>query len=224
MYATEKKLNNTPFEDTIEVAEDIWQATKNAGGATFVHDTVCRDWSEYQGDGYAVGGYQDTVTVDLAAGDASPVYAIARFIERIPITGDGSKRYLLGTWIESGVLYIDAVQIWAEEDDALNEARKNGEKAIFHFNTCETIYVEPEVELAPLDGILTTIVEEGAVFVRLDDVIAELENLKGSFFRLQQEFAKGAGEGEKLNAAQFGAYVNCVEWQVVPALKSRFVK
>lgn len=223
MYATEKKLNNTPFEDVLEAAERVFDITATNEGGTFIYLIPAPNddggWFEYHGDGYAVGGYRDTVKVDLNTGNGEPVLKIAEFIQRIPSTLNGDKHYLLGTWIEDGVLYIDAVKIWAEEDDALSEARKNGEKAVYHFNSGRTIYVEP-------------VVEEEVAFdpyndwyqAAIDDVIAELENLKGSFFRLQQEFAKGAGEGEKLNAAQFGAYVNCVEWQVVPALKSRFVK
>lgn len=203
MYAIEKKLNNTPFVDVLEAAERVFDITATNGGGTFIYLTPIPNddggWCEYHGDGYAVGGYQDTVKVDLNTGNGEPVLRIAEFIQRIPSTLNGDKHYLLGTWIEDGVLYIDAVKIWAEEGDAMNEARKNGEKAIYHFNSERTIYVEPEVELEPIDhlivdpsptpvlndhGDVIAIDAEGKRFVPIDDVIAFIEAQRDALERL----------------------------------------
>lgn len=146
MYATEKKLNNTPYADVLDVAADVFDHTAIHNGATFTHDHI-GGWTVYEGDGYAVGGYQDTVTVDLNTGNGEPVYDLAEFIQRIPVDGNGDKRYLVGTWIEDGVLYIDAVQIWAELDDALSEGDRLKQDAVYGFREGESFYLKDYVKL-----------------------------------------------------------------------------
>ena len=230
MYATEKKLNNTPFPDSLEHAEGIWLRTKSGCGGTFIYAKGIptfgfrAEWNDYQGDGYAVGGYQDTVTVTLDGTDGRPEAAIARFLERIPFTGDGDKRYLLGTWIEGDTLYIDAVQIWAEEEDALNEARKNGEKAIFHFNTYETIYVEPVVEYPEFREDFevkpVTVIPDG--YVKLDDVIAFLQEKRVSFERIANDFRK-LPDAENL-VTRFEEYARCLEVHIIQSTTEKFSK
>lgn len=202
-----QKLNGTPFPDSREHAYFILDRTLAEGGGTFVYEPRIEDlglsggWNEYQGDGYAVGGYQDTVLTQVptdAASERLVTDVIAHFIERIPSRGDGSKHYLLGTWVQDGTIHVDAVTVWATLDDALLEGQRLHQYSVYSFNeareyVCDEYEVVggevyekatglaqfttpfPEAEHVPLDGILTTIVEEGAVFVKLDDVIAEIE-------------------------------------------------
>lgn len=201
-----KKLNNTPFQDTLDSADFIFDRTVNNNGFTAIYEKPIPDlglrggWVEYLGDGVAVGGYQDTVTVDLSNGDGEPVRQIAAFLERIPLKGNGDKHYLLGTWIKDDVLYIDAVKIWAELDDALEEGRRLNQEAVYSFND-EREYpcVEPEpidhliVDTSPTPvlndhGDVIAIDAEGTRFVPIDDVIAFIEAQRDALERLANDY------------------------------------
>lgn len=134
-------LNGTPFEDVREAAARIAIHTLLEDGGTF--NPVTGDSLDLK-VGYAVGGYQETTTYRV--GQEGLTDAIAAHIQRMPSTLSGAKHYALGTWVEwdagsGGTVYIDSVKWIIGRAHALNEGRKNHEKAIYDFESGESIYL-----------------------------------------------------------------------------------
>lgn len=140
-------LNGTPYRDTQTIAEGIFSYTLNNNGGTF--DVTPGDPKTIaRTDGYAVGGYQDTVTIKVEDDKKHrhAVRAIANFIQRIPSRPGGGKHFYLGTWIDDGVLYIDAVKILDSFQEAIAVAKKHGEDAIYNLGADITLYTADYVE------------------------------------------------------------------------------
>ena len=107
------------YADTIKVAETLL----SGGDNTYTRRGQIADVRS----GYAVGGA--VPTFKTTAGSDS-YYTLARWIEALPSTVKH-----LGTWHDSGVLYIDAVDIIDNYFDAVLLGIQRGEKAIYSFTS-----------------------------------------------------------------------------------------
>lgn len=114
----------------MNAAQDALVTTVENGGGTFYADTLLP--LELQ-RGYAVayGG----VTLDPAKVDAETLRQWAR---RVSQEWDAS---LVGTWLEGGVLYVDAVRIFSFDrfTQAVQFGVDNGQLAIYDFESGASI-------------------------------------------------------------------------------------
>jgi hypothetical protein len=122
------------------IANDILEHTTEHGGGTFDVSTTreCDEdgITDYSVDftGHAVGGFLDTLKIDLKAVPwTDQLEKIALFIHRIPRGGDGNKLFYLGTWVEDDILYVDATKVFPleQEQEAFETAENHGEIAVY---------------------------------------------------------------------------------------------
>lgn len=78
--------------------------------------------------GYAVGGYAPSIILSASATDRD----IAAAIGRMRATHRPGAAYI-GTWRSGGRVYIDAVAILADRENAIAAGRERGERAVFDF-------------------------------------------------------------------------------------------
>jgi hypothetical protein len=107
----------------------IEAAARRTGGATWEISTD----RPYQGAGFAVAALSGTAIVarDLRDG-------VGRFLDLC-----GDRAPYLGVWWDSeeGAWAVDPVLVFGDRDDALREAARLGQKAIFEFAAGEEIVV-----------------------------------------------------------------------------------
>jgi hypothetical protein len=118
--------NGLPSDENIRVAWAILQHTFHNQGGTFDETGT-----PVPVDGYAVGGFVDGLKLDVTDPTYDNDLKIASFLHRIPRNGDGEKAAYVGTWIEDGILYVDATQIHNDQEEAYFVARERGEIAIY---------------------------------------------------------------------------------------------
>lgn len=107
------------------------------GGGTFTVKTLA---AVTPTEGYAVGGILPAITLDAAA---LRILALSNTILRMrdALAARGDAIYV-GTWYDTGRAYVDAVIILPDLASAGILARTLGERAIYAFETGETIPAE----------------------------------------------------------------------------------
>lgn len=83
-------------------------------------------------DAYAVGGVTESIIVDVADRQAfeAAVDRMRAFVGR---------EHFIGTWVDDGKVYVDAVTIVWGHADAVRLGTERGELAIFNLGTAETV-------------------------------------------------------------------------------------
>lgn len=91
--------------------------------------------------GYAVSmlGYETKVKLENALAIDTIVERYQAIVENI--LRNTALEVKLGFWIDSGELYIDVTQIVPDLETALYLARAREQKAIYSFETQQTIYI-----------------------------------------------------------------------------------
>lgn len=135
--------------DLYYAAHDAAEYTMHYGGGTFRRDTLGTDiigrksGETRPADAYAVGGLIPAAVVKLLPGDVPHLYNRAVLASVIgQFRDDLAERApdaYIGTWIDDGTVYIDAVVILPDLDSAGILARTLGERAIYNLATGETI-------------------------------------------------------------------------------------
>lgn len=143
----DRYLNNYPYFNQLMQAAGIVAETHRDNGGTFNINGDQGVVRSVPVNGYAVGGFIPTVKVSTQRSLADQQEVVARFIGQIPRNLDGDKMYLLGTWIADGFLYIDAVKIITDIDEAMGTARKHGEIAVWDGIENEEINVAKYLEV-----------------------------------------------------------------------------
>lgn len=114
-----------------DVLENIAATTVDNGGGTYQHKTGAPVTLR---DGYVVGvaNIAEVCIADLAGPNRRDSVAdIRTYLWGVwPETLPKSAQYV-GTWISDGVLYVDAVTVYRDREQALAAARRNGERAIY---------------------------------------------------------------------------------------------
>jgi hypothetical protein len=117
---------------TIRQAYDL---TLEQGGATL--DT--EDLDDYAGPfGWVVGGANGLPGHAIPLDD--PQLAFDLFVNAYLDLLNQEVR-VIGTWVDEGRLYVDAVDIITSADDAIEAAIQRGEKAIYNLTTQRTVEV-----------------------------------------------------------------------------------
>lgn len=101
----------------------------------------------YLGDGIAVALPQyGTATIGR-----DPAY-VERWVRTVAahVTAVASPRRYFGAWLDNGVLYLDVAEVFssAEEDRALDAARRRGQLAVWHAGRREEIRIDEPVTIA----------------------------------------------------------------------------
>lgn len=113
--------------------ETIKEVLKNGGGTLLKGEVVTFD------EGYIVGQYNlNKIDTKVIKEEDSIINTVMTVIER-------SNEEMIGLWIEDGVIYIDNVQLVKEIEDAVKQAKENGELAIWDNSNQDVIYMD-EVE------------------------------------------------------------------------------
>jgi hypothetical protein len=105
--------------------------TMDKGGATFEARTL----RPVTSGGWCVGGGMPGYT--FVADSADPMRGLTSAIDGL--IEDGARR--IGTWLDDGVVYVDAIDIITNTDEAIRLARSRGEKAIYHLTDKITLEV-----------------------------------------------------------------------------------
>jgi hypothetical protein len=124
---------------SIKLAMELIFAGIEKGGGTFDrHGNEITKESFRVNHAFAVGGKRPTLEIHLPKerGIIAATEAVTKWLDEKPF---GTH---WGSWVEDGVLYIDAVDIIYFPINALYVARRRGEKAIYDLVTGETIYVQ----------------------------------------------------------------------------------
>jgi hypothetical protein len=107
------------------------------GGGTFDARTL----DPITDGAWAVGGSLPGHTLETRESRALDLdVAFAYAVDTL--RGDGAS--VIGTWVDEGVLYVDAIEVIADTDDAIRLARSRGEKAIYHLTDKVTLEVSYE--------------------------------------------------------------------------------
>lgn len=118
--------------NTHDIAIELLDAARKRGGATIDPTT-----GEYATEGYAVG-------VPIGVGfsfrdfgsDFIDMETIVEFIDEVR-----EKGYLVGSWKNLDSVYLDAIQIFHDREEAIQAGMAAGEIAIYHLGTTEEIFL-----------------------------------------------------------------------------------
>lgn len=115
--------------------------------ATDCGTTVDPRGNAYAGDGIAVALPQygmATVVRDAAH--------VERWVRKVAahVTAVASPRRYFGAWVQDGLLVLDVAEVFssAEEDRALDAARRRGQLAVWHNGRREEIRIDEPVTIA----------------------------------------------------------------------------
>lgn len=119
----------------MNAAQEALIATVENGGGTFFGDTLM-PVDIRRGYAVGVGG----VTLDPAKVTDE---VLREWATRV---GQEWGTSFVGTWLDNGIFYLDAVQVFAEgrRAAALEAARSSGQKAIYDFATHSVVSVTEE--------------------------------------------------------------------------------
>jgi hypothetical protein len=112
---------------------EVLETTRRDGGGTWNAVTL----HPVRSGGWAVGGSLPGWTVDL---EWSPDHITRVFGDACDSLMTDGARYI-GTWIDEGMLYVDAIELIDDTDEALRVAAERGEKAIYHLTDKITLGV-----------------------------------------------------------------------------------
>lgn len=114
---------------TEKVAKELLNRALRFGGAT-----VGRNGEPYTGTGFAVSkdGHELKVPVRMAS-----VSLIREWVKQLKLDDDD----YIGAWIDEGYLYLDVSRIIPDKEEALITAKLWRQKAIYDFETGQSIYV-----------------------------------------------------------------------------------
>ena len=108
-------------------------ATLADGGGTFDAHTFAPLGATWA---WAVGGGIPGHTIELVA-ERDLEGALAQAFAALVDAGAD----VIGTWLDEGVLYVDAVDLIEDTDEAIRLAAERGELAIYHLTTKTTLEV-----------------------------------------------------------------------------------
>jgi hypothetical protein len=104
------------------------------GGGTFDARTLDR----ITDGAWAVGGSLTGHTLETRESrELDLAVAFAYIVDTL--REDGAT--IIGTWVDDGVLYVDAIDLITDTDEAIRLARSRGEKAIYHLTDKITLEV-----------------------------------------------------------------------------------
>jgi len=114
---------------------EAYELTLAQGGATL--DTM--DLGDYTGPyGWTVGGSQGVEAHIIPLED--PVLSFELFVQAY-LTMLSLEVRIVGTWVDDGRLYVDAIDIISDADAAIETAIARGERAIYNLTTHRTVEV-----------------------------------------------------------------------------------
>lgn len=108
---------------TQQTAKLAIQLTKENGGATILRNGL------EASQGFAVGGVMEFSYYEP---ELSPEYIKGYILDAVDCIKNGTACDAFGFWMDGKTLYIDAVNIFDDEAEALAFARKNNELAIYN--------------------------------------------------------------------------------------------
>ncbi len=88
--------------------------------------------------GRSLGIETQSVNIDFLDGLNTENAARDAFANAIDRIREGSTR-IIGTWVHEDNIYIDAVDLFAHTDEAIDAGYTRGEKAIYHLSTHRTL-------------------------------------------------------------------------------------
>lgn len=117
--------------DVPSALDDILTATLRDGGGTWSSDLLpIGRWNVW-----AVGGSLPGQTIPLQEAAAPGPAGIDGAVARLQL--DGAS--YIGTWLDEGTVYIDAIDLIEDTDEAIKVASERGELAIYNLATGQTI-------------------------------------------------------------------------------------
>lgn len=126
------------YDDVLDAARAIWQHTQGHEGGTFAASTG--ELNEYT-SGYVVALGQGTALIATDEREDVAVALIAAYIQQQPINARTLCRPNIGTWTHEGLVYVDAVELVEDRQQALALAAQRGELAIWDNAAGEEISV-----------------------------------------------------------------------------------
>ncbi len=106
------------------------ELTNKDGGATILRN------GSLASEGFAVGGIME---FNYFQADKSPEKLASYVLDAVACIEECTACDAFGFWIHNSSMYIDAINIFQNESEALSFARKNNEIAIFDLNTSSEI-------------------------------------------------------------------------------------
>jgi hypothetical protein len=136
---------------SLDIAGAVDRATRGVlanGGSTV---SVVRKPDPVAGYVVANGENESTTDLDSTSVELDARQAIRAYVElhRAALAQTGAY---LGAWVDDGYLVLDIVSVLPERNAALNLARANGERAIFHLDTRETLWTRDYFTRAALNA------------------------------------------------------------------------
>lgn len=122
---------------SIKLAMDLWFSAIENGGGTFGH----RSGEPYDGEGYVVGGFTETLELRQETRTIEAIEAIAKWLDK-------NISVYVGSWVHDGKVYVDGCDIRIDRDDAIKLGKILNQIAIFDVKEGREILLEEEREEA----------------------------------------------------------------------------
>lgn len=120
---------------SIGLALNLLDAALADGGGTFY-----ADGDPFTRNGFIVGGKAPSLVIsaDTAIGPDT-TEMVARWI-------DDNRSRMYGSWLDNDTIYIDAVDVYDDREQAIEVGKLRGEKAIYDMASGEDIRLDGEGE------------------------------------------------------------------------------
>jgi hypothetical protein len=132
VYATQRRETNVSIKMAMEL---VFSARENGGG------TFDREGNVVEGEGYVVGGKCDSL-------EFRDVGSIISLVEYVDAWLDRNESSFYGSWVDDGLVYIDAVDVISSYAQAVELGKERNQIAIWDLLAGE----EVRLDRSPGDG------------------------------------------------------------------------